>query len=73
MVKLSDHYKLVDQFESLVTRGVPSLARCNSLTIEGKMQFEPDVEIVGDVKFAGQSEETKTVRSGTYQDCEIEL
>jgi UTP--glucose-1-phosphate uridylyltransferase len=73
MVKLGDHYKLVDQFEPLVARGVPSLARCNSLTIEGKMQFEPGVEIVGDVKFVAQSEETKTVRSGTYQDCEIEL
>ena len=36
-VKLSDHYKLVDQFEPLVAAGVPSLVRCRSLTIEGKM------------------------------------
>jgi UDP-N-acetylglucosamine pyrophosphorylase len=73
VVKLSDHYKLVDQFEPLVARGMPSLARCHSLTIEGKMVFEPEVEIVGDVKFVAQGEDTKTVPSGTYQDREVAL
>ena len=72
-VKLSDHYKLVDQFEPLVSRGVPSLVRCNSLTIEGKMEFEPGVEIVGDVKFVARGEATKRIPSGTYQDSEIVL
>jgi UDP-N-acetylglucosamine pyrophosphorylase len=72
-IKLSDHYKLVDQFEPLVREGVPSLASCKSLTIEGKMEFEPGVEIVGDVKFVAQGEETKRVRAGTYQDCEMKL
>ncbi len=73
MVKLSDHYKQVDQFEPLVAGGVPSLVHCNSLTIEGKMEFEPGVEILGDVRFAARGEDTKRVRSGTYQDREIEL
>jgi UDP-N-acetylglucosamine pyrophosphorylase len=73
VVKLSDHYKLVDQFEPLVARGVPSLAHCHSLTIEGKMVFEPGVEIVGDVKFVVQGEDTKTVPAGTYQDREVAL
>ncbi len=73
VVKLSDHYKLVDQFEPLVAGGVPSLMRCNSLTIEGKMEFEPGVEIVGDVKFVARDEDAKRVRSGTYQDREIKL
>ena len=72
-VKLSDHYKLVDQFELLVTHGMPSLVRCNCLTIEGKMEFEPGVAIVGDVKFVARGDEIKRVRSGVYQDAEIVL
>lgn len=73
MVKLSDHYKLVDQFEPLVACGVPSLLRCNSLTIEGKVEFEPGVEIAGDVKFVNRDNETKKVRSDTYRNIEIVL
>jgi UDP-N-acetylglucosamine pyrophosphorylase len=73
VVKLSDHYKLVDQLEPLVAHGVPSLVRCNTLTIEGKFEFEPDVEIVGDVKFVNGGEESKIIRSGTYRDFEAEL
>jgi UTP--glucose-1-phosphate uridylyltransferase len=73
VVKLSDHYKLIDRFELLVTHGVPSLVRCNRLTIEGKMEFEPGVAIVGDVKFVARGDEIKSVRSGVYQDAEIVL
>jgi len=73
VVNLSDHYKLVDQFETLIAFGVPSLMRCRCLTIEGKMIFEPGVEIVGEVKFVAQGEETKAVPSGTYQDGEVTL
>jgi len=72
-VKLSEYYQLVDQFESLVAVGVPSLLRCNSLTIEGKMEFGAGVEIVGDVKFVARGEGKKRIRSGTYQDRVIEL
>ncbi|MBV9104399.1 MAG: UTP--glucose-1-phosphate uridylyltransferase [Verrucomicrobia bacterium] len=73
VVKLSDHYKLVDEFEPLIARGVPSLARCHSLTVEGKMVFEPGVEIVGEVKFVAPGEDTKTVAAGTYQNREVAL
>jgi UTP--glucose-1-phosphate uridylyltransferase len=73
VVRLSDEYKLVDQFEPLVALGVPSLLRCQSLTIEGKMEFDAGVEIVGDVKFIALGEETKKIPSGTYQDQEIVL
>jgi UDP-N-acetylglucosamine pyrophosphorylase len=73
MVKLSDHYKLVDQLETLVGGGVPSLVRCTSLTVEGKMEFEPGIEIVGDVKFVARGEGTKKVPSGSYVNEEILL
>jgi UTP--glucose-1-phosphate uridylyltransferase len=73
VVKLSDQYKLVDQFEPLVARGLPSLVRCKSLTIEGKMEFEPGVEIVGNVKLVARGGETKKIPSGTFQDGEFEF
>jgi hypothetical protein len=72
-VKLSENYQLVDQFEALVPAGVPSLVHCNSLTIEGELEFEAGVEIVGDVKFVARGEGKKRIRSGTYQDRVIEL
>jgi UTP--glucose-1-phosphate uridylyltransferase len=73
IVKLDDHYKLVDQFEELFANSVPSLVRCRSLTINGKLQFEAGVEVVGDVRFVSRGAHTKSVCAGMYQDCEIEL
>ncbi|HEY2123666.1 MAG TPA: UTP--glucose-1-phosphate uridylyltransferase, partial [Chthoniobacterales bacterium] len=72
-VKLSDNYKLVDQFETLIAGGIPSLVGCKSLTVEGKLAFDPDVEIVGDVKFSGQGPVTKRIRSGCYKDTVVVL
>jgi UTP--glucose-1-phosphate uridylyltransferase len=72
-VKLGDRYKLVDQFEELVFEGVPSLARCRSLAVEGNLKFERGVVIVGDVKFLNSRGTTKTVCAGTYENCEIVL
>jgi len=73
IIKLGDNYKLVDQFEELVASGVPSLIRCRSLTVNGKIQFEAGVEVIGDVKFISRGDDTKRVPSGVYQDCETEL
>ncbi|HZC59621.1 MAG TPA: UTP--glucose-1-phosphate uridylyltransferase, partial [Chthoniobacterales bacterium] len=73
VVKLSDEYKLVDQFEPLVAGGVPSLIGCKTLTVEGKLAFDPDVEIVGEVKFVGRGPGIRRIRSGTYKDSEVIL
>jgi UTP--glucose-1-phosphate uridylyltransferase len=73
VVNLDDNYKLVDQVEELVAFGLPSLIRCRSLTVSGKIQFEAGVEVVGDVKFFSRSNDTKSVPSGVYQDSETEL
>jgi UTP--glucose-1-phosphate uridylyltransferase len=73
IVKLDDNYKLVDKFEELFANSVPSLIRCRSLTINGKVKFETGVEIVGDVKFVSRGANTKSIRAGKYQDCEVEL
>jgi UTP--glucose-1-phosphate uridylyltransferase len=71
VVKLEDRYKPADRFEELVLEGVPSLARCRSLTVEGDLKFGPGVVIVGDVKFLNSAGVTKTVCSGTYENREV--
>jgi hypothetical protein len=73
IVKLDDNYKLVDQFEELVGSGVPSLIRCRSLTVNGKIQFAAGVELIGDVKFFSRGDGTKSVPAGVYQDRETSL
>merc|ERR1719160_1099599 len=55
-VKLDDRYKFVDAMDTLIPNGVPSLIGCNSMKIEGKIVFEKDVVIKGDVKFVNKSE-----------------
>jgi UTP--glucose-1-phosphate uridylyltransferase len=73
IVKLDDNYKVVDQFEELVASGVPSLIHCRGLTVDGKVQFEAGVEIIGDVKFVNRGENKKTIPSGVYRDVETVL
>ena len=67
IIKLDDRYKLVDDFERLVSGGVPSLARCKTLSIEGSFEFEPDVEIVGNVQFVNDDPEAKVIKAGRYE------
>jgi UTP--glucose-1-phosphate uridylyltransferase len=71
VIKLDERYKLVDRFEDLVSEGVPSLARCESLTIEGNLKFKPGAVIAGNVKFVNRGETAKTVESGIYENCEL--
>merc|ERR1719247_401907 len=38
-IKLDDAYKFVDDMETLIPNGVPSLIDCTSMTVKGKMEF----------------------------------
>jgi UDP-N-acetylglucosamine pyrophosphorylase len=67
IIWLDDRYKLVDAFEQLVARGIPSLLHCKTLSIEGNFQFEAGVEIVGNVKFVNPNPELKTIRPNKYE------
>jgi len=71
LVKLDDRYKLVDALDSLIPKGVPSLKECNSLKIEGPMEFAAGVVIKGDVTI--KSTQKKTVPEGTYKDQVVAL
>ena len=70
VVKLDDSYKLVDAIESL---GVPSLAACDEVGINGPLRFADGVVLQGKVAFCSSAGEIKTVAPGTYVDGEFSL
>jgi UTP--glucose-1-phosphate uridylyltransferase len=70
IISLSEDYKLVDHIEAL---GVPSLRHCKSLVVEGRIEFFPDVELVGDVKFTNSGQATKAIAPGRYENIAVVL
>ncbi len=70
VVKLDDAYKLVDALEPL---GVPSLAACDEVKIEGPMTFASGVVLRGKVSFSARAGEPKTVAPGVYADGDFPL
>lgn len=61
------HYKLITDFEALFPGGAPSLIRCNSLKVRGRVRFGSGVVCTGDVEFENSSTETWQVGAGTYR------
>lgn len=72
-VKLDDAYKFVDAMDTLIPNGVPSLIGCNSMKIEGKVEFAAGVVVKGDVKFVNKGDEKKVVVAGTYENQDVDL
>lgn len=67
VVSLEDkHYKFVNQFETLVANGVPSLRKCERLTVKGPVKFAAGVVFEGAVTVVNESTETKELAAGTY-------
>jgi UTP--glucose-1-phosphate uridylyltransferase len=50
----SDHYKLVGEFDKRFPEGAPSLAKAESLQIEGDWTFGHGVKVLGSVKLEGR-------------------
>ena len=63
-IVLSDEYKLVDQLDSL---GIPSLVRCDSLKIDGLVQFAAGVVLEGAVEVKNTHDKVKIIAAGTYK------
>jgi len=70
VVKLDDSYKLVDALDPL---GVPSLAACDEVKVEGPVRFEDGVVLKGKVAFTAPAGAAKPVAAGTYVDGEFPL
>lgn len=70
VVKLDDSYKLVDSLDAL---GVPSLATCQEVAIEGPVSFSDGVVLKGRVAFSAPAGGVKSVAPGTYTDGNFPL
>jgi len=68
-----DHYKLVDQMESKMKGGVPSLSGCQRLTVKGPVSMGPGVVFKGAVEVNTESETTVELAEGIYEDTVVTL
>lgn len=66
-------YKKIDMFDARFPHGVPSLARCTRLRIEGDILFEGGVTIVGDVTIRNGHERQAVIKSSTTVDQDLQL
>ena len=60
------HYKILADFEAAFAKGTPSLLRCDSLKVTGKLRFAAGIECRGAVEFIQATLEERTVQPGTY-------
>jgi UDP-N-acetylglucosamine pyrophosphorylase len=66
----SNYYKLVDQLDEKLTKGVPSLKDCRELIVRGPIAFNSGNIIEGKVSIINKVQETKSLPAGCYRDCE---
>ena len=65
VVKLADHYKLVDSIAGL---NIPSLIDCERVEIQGPVEFEPGVKLSGTIVIEAGEGEIKRIAAGEYAD-----
>jgi len=68
-----EFYELIDDLEARLPHGVPSLVRCESLTVIGDVIFGGDVTIEGSVRVINESGEQKVVPDGEVLTGELRL
>jgi hypothetical protein len=69
----SDHYKLVDQLDSKLVDGVPSLAQCRELTVCGPVLFSVKNVFKGKVAITNKASVPKPLPAGEYEDVVKDL
>ena len=67
-VKLDGMYKFVDQLNTLIPKGPPSLIKCDKLTVEGAVYFAKGVVFEGEVKVVNAGAKAAKLAAGTYKD-----
>lgn len=66
-------FKFVDDFEKAFANGVPSLAECRSLKVEGPVLFAAGTRLAGDVTIRNDSETWRELPPETYSDGTFSL
>ena len=69
----SKKYKLVGKFEEATEGGIPSLVKCDRLTIKGLVRMGQKTTFVGDVSVKNDSNETKLIPIGEIKDQSVDL
>jgi UDP-N-acetylglucosamine pyrophosphorylase len=69
----SKHYKLVDQLDALTADGAPSLLNCESLTVQGAVQFSAKNIFRGRVAVSNAATVPKPLHAGEYSDCSVNV
>ncbi|MDB6125209.1 MAG: hypothetical protein JWQ71_4202 [Pedosphaera sp.] len=69
----AEYYKLVDQLDSKLIDGVPSLAQCRELTVRGPVLFNAKDIFKGKVTLVNKSTTPKPVPAGDYTNASKEL
>jgi hypothetical protein len=67
------YYTDAEALTRLLPCGPPSLLRCTSLTVVGRVTIGNDVALEGDVKVINRSDCVRELPSGVYMDEELEL
>jgi UDP-N-acetylglucosamine pyrophosphorylase len=67
----SKHYKLIADFEAAFAEGAPSLLRCESLKVSGKLSFPAGVECRGAVEFINTTAKPHAVKPGIYSNTQV--
>jgi UDP-N-acetylglucosamine pyrophosphorylase len=70
IVKLDDSYKLVDGLEAL---GVPSLAACEEISVDGPVSFTEGVILKGKVTIKATGPERVKIPAGVLENAEFTL
>jgi UDP-N-acetylglucosamine pyrophosphorylase len=60
------YYKLVDGLEKMVRNAVPSLVRCERLTVTGRVVFASGVIVVGECKLNNPGPQEQMIEAGVY-------
>jgi len=69
----SKKYKLVGNFDEATKGGIPSLVKCNRLTIKGMVNMSSKIEFVGDVKIVNGSDSAKNAPNRKIENEELDL
>jgi len=65
------YFGKLDQFEARFACGIPSLVKCETLTIKGDVRFEGNVTIKGKVLIENQANTQAVIKEGTIIDHDL--
>jgi UDP-N-acetylglucosamine pyrophosphorylase len=68
-----NHYKLIDQLDTMTAAGVPSLKRCSELTIRGPVLLSRGNVFVGKVSITNASTTPRAIPEGEYRDTAVSV